>query len=624
MSLSKQNKEEIQIPKTDEYLELIATEDDIKLGSLFFDSSRERILIISEINEEKDWVRLSQYDPLTKKIVGGWTTESRAKIMEEYSERFIPDYDKYSKEADEFLFNGKEFEVEDFNTESTSLVHNTNKHMLESMHGAVELKRKKADLIKSMVSIKIAEQKNRMMVIKRKMEGQIAIFNKEMRKIMKVICMIELYLGIEEELYKLQEGESAELETPISLRQMVLFADEELGNCDDGGIDFTQLDKFDEWLVKDGNYKILLPEIRGIVAIKPRRYDKEYRDRDLNIEMNRWNKQTYFLIRNGDNLYRVCSPNIGVGETMFPKRKEFQDIVDKISESTSEYEQDRLVEDQEDMKNMYMKTSLFIQGLIDRTEVFSPLPLGIKITDIEENNGFNLIYDAENLLPSGRLSFKEWMSSVNENVGKGSRIVLVQSGNENGFAWNNGINEGYFKYYDNDYSKPGPPSTGLYTIEEQSQESNSEVKVPIIRYRSDSNVYSWTGCSERKNRISWIISYDHSWYLNYDRISLDDIDFYLNSRIERANYLTTLPVLRELRKHLREEQKKEVDFKLMLQGMVRAEYEISEEYLDMLVQESIDWWKFKNIWKRPITQDDAKATRMIGKYLLKLVESKCD
>ncbi len=175
--ISNQSEREIQIPKTDEYLELIATEDNIKVGSLFFDRSRERILIISKIDPDKDIVWLSQYDYDSKEIVGGWTSGSRAGILEEYGDSFIPDYEKYSKEAEDFLFNGKELEIEDFNTESTSLVHSTNKHMLESMHGAVELKRKKVELVKSMVAIKIVEQKNKMMSIKRKMEGQIGILN---------------------------------------------------------------------------------------------------------------------------------------------------------------------------------------------------------------------------------------------------------------------------------------------------------------------------------------------------------------------------------------------------------------------------------------------------------------
>jgi len=29
----------------------------------------------------------------------------------------------------------------------------------------------------------------------------------------------------------------------------------------------------------------------------------------------------------------------------------------------------------------------------------------------------------------------------------------------------------------------------------------------------------------------------------------------------------------------------------------------------------VDWWKYKNKWKRPIDKDDAKALRMIERKL---------
>lgn len=32
---------------------------------------------------------------------------------------------------------------------------------------------------------------------------------------------------------------------------------------------------------------------------------------------------------------------------------------------------------------------------------------------------------------------------------------------------------------------------------------------------------------------------------------------------------------------------------------------------------AIDWWKKKNIWKRPLLEDDSKAWRMIRKRLKK-------
>lgn len=600
------------IPKPKEYFDLVATEEKVKVGSLFFDSRAEQILIIDEISEKeaKKYVSLSIYDTDKKQKLGHWSTEEFDNFIIKYSERLIPDYEYYSKQAEDYLFNGKEFKIEEGESDqSTALVHSTNKHMLSAIHGQIELKKKKMDLLKSMVNIKLIEQNNKLRAIKQKMETQISIFRKEMEKIMKVIGMIELYLGIEEELYQLQGGESAPIETPISLRQLVLYADEELGNCDDGGIDYTQLDKFDNWLVKDQNYKILLPEDRGIVAIKPRRYDKDYGDRYENVVRNQWNKETYFLIRNGENLYRICSPHISVSKTMFPLRKEF--------ESTINGEGNFADKKLEALTNTYMKISLFIQGLIDRTEVFSPLKDGIKINEIEENGGINLIYDAEMLLPSGRLSFEEWKNEINSNVGRGSRIVLIpEYGCKWYKSWSRNGGEGFLKYYSNDYGMPDKPNRGLYTIEEAIGDNNE--KQLCIRYMPSSNVYSWTfGSSERKNRVTWVISLKSSWYLNYDRISLDDIEFYLNSRIERDRYLSILPLLRELKKHLIKEMEKENQFKVMLEGIaIRKGVKVDDNFRKK-IQEAIDWFKYKNIWKRPITQDDAKATRMIQSKLFK-------
>jgi len=36
------------------------------------------------------------------------------------------------------------------------------------------------------------------------------------------------------------------------------------------------------------------------------------------------------------------------------------------------------------------------------------------------------------------------------------------------------------------------------------------------------------------------------------------------------------------------------------------------------VWEAVEWWKYKNKWKRPIEQNDAKALRMIEKRLKKI------
>ena len=121
----------------------------------------------------------------------------------------------------------------------------------------------------------------------------------------------------------------------------------------------------------------------------------------------------------------------------------------------------------------------------------------------------------------------------------------------------------------------------------------------------------------RKNRLTYRLRQEDK-IINYDRISLEDIEFYLNSRLERKHYLNVLPVLLEVRKSLLREQKQEDAFRWMMIGELRKSG-MSEETASRHIDEAIDWWKYKNIWKRPISDDDAKAFRMIRKRVSRLV-----
>jgi len=620
---SVQKNDSKEILKSEEYSKLILTKDNIKIGDLFIDSGGDTLVTISNIFEKDGSTNVEIYtvDIDTLEPIHHWTTKNIATFIKEYSHRYIPDFEEYKRKAQEYLYNGKPFEIKKEQTENEyGLVHKTSKVVLETMYNGIEIQQRQLEILRNMSLLLINHQKSSLDKIKRKMETQIAIFAKEMQKIMKVIGMIELYMGIEEELYQLTSGEPAGKDEPLALRQLVIFADEEVGNCDDGGIDYNQLDKFDEWLIENNRYKDILPEVRGIVALKPRRKDKEYTTNAMeNAMINVWNHQTYFLIRNGDNIYRICSPNIGIGETMFPKKAELE----KLMNDSSEHEQEMF-------NDKYMKMFLFVQGLLDRTEIFLPIQSGIKVTDIE-NGGLRLIYDAEGALTDGRLSYANWVKEINFNVGRGSRIILSPTYGGNSYNDNenhnyknyNRIQEGFVPYYANKWSCPAFPQDGLYTIEEMKTDvydselkKRKDIKVPVIRYMPDRQSFWYYKESERKIRVTWAISLERSVYLNYDRICVDDIEYYLNSRLERKNYISMLPILRNIKKHLIAEQIKENDFKLMLKGMIlRKHPTMPESVMEQSVNEAIDWWKYKNIWKRPITQDDKKAVIMIQQRL---------
>lgn len=613
-----------------------------------------------------------------------WRDESR-KLLEEWKKTDHVKLDKpFSEYREESLkvINGEmaisEFEDKESDTVSseTSLVSKNSKETLTALQGNLEDKKKRVEIVRTFVGYEMEKRKRDLEAIKDKLRGVLEVFEKKIKKIMRVITTIELYLGVDEQLFQLQEGQPAKAEVPISFRQMVLFMDEEtaedekLSKIESGGLDINNIDLFDQWLLKNSNYKKLIPEEKGVIAFKPRRNDKDYKTDDHRYanEMNRANKYTsYFLIRNGDNLYRIFTDKILIWERLFPKRKELQQLFNEtskiIEESNWDSHKEEAKDKLEDAFYYYKKQVVFLQGLIDRSTVFHPLALPslsvFKMDDEANAKCFNFIYDDEASLPSGRLPFWQWVKKENKAVGHGSRICVVTSLMEVGWKdsdRNYMMNERCFKYYSNDYRTPALPKTGLYELEnykhfefvtqrklrDQYKKEEKErckdlekkgyelVKEETykyiwkkftkeyltIKYNPGGEVYAgWgTEARERKNGIKFKINQDDRFILNYDQMSLEDIEFYLGNRTDREGYLKMIPLLRTLKKWRLAELEQEKDFAKMVVGQILVQHKKhSEAEVENKVWELIEWWKFKNKIKRPIDKDDSKALRMIIK-----------
>jgi hypothetical protein len=159
----------------------------------------------------------------------------------------------------------------------------------------------------------VSEQSKAMQIRVKEMEGVIA-------KMEEAVWTINLYLGKNEEIHRLTKGQPAPPETKIIIRQSVLFMDEESALfARSDGIDIRQIEDFDNWLLEDPTHlQQVIPDQKGIVALHVRRHGKNYEDPWMNTEMNTANlRWTYFLIKNGDNLYRVYV-DIDVGRHLFP------------------------------------------------------------------------------------------------------------------------------------------------------------------------------------------------------------------------------------------------------------------------------------------------------------------
>lgn len=166
-------------------------------------------------------------------------------------------------------------------SEERALMHKGSKEALIAMQQDLEARRSKVEVLKAFVGYEMERRHQELEKVQERMQEIMADFQKKITKIMKVITTIELYLGIDEELFQIQDGPKASATEPIQFRQAVLYMDEEIGHWESGGLDYTNITWFDEWLVKDSNYKKLLPEQKGMAVFRPRRNDKNY-------ESNSW------------------------------------------------------------------------------------------------------------------------------------------------------------------------------------------------------------------------------------------------------------------------------------------------------------------------------------------------
>lgn len=138
------------------------------------------------------------------------------------------------------------------------------------------------------------------------------------------IFSVELYAGLIERVVQIQDGTPAALDAKVHLMQRRCYMDEEcLARYEAGGMDFKDLERFDEWLARPENLERILPHPRCIVAFKVRRDQKEIEwggDLHLFIQLSieaKLDDKTFLYIRNGDQLFRL-STGVEFDEKLFP------------------------------------------------------------------------------------------------------------------------------------------------------------------------------------------------------------------------------------------------------------------------------------------------------------------
>lgn len=236
---------------------------------------------------------------------------------------------------------------------------NASAQALTVMHGTQDVKQYKADLIKAKENtlpelFKQVEHEHEMMA--HWMQASLIPFQAQAKGLARHteaikdrIFIVELYAGLCETLVQIQDGDTAEAATKLSLFQRRHYMDEEcLANYEAGGMTFQNIEAFNDWLLRPDNLKRILPYPRSVVAFRVRHHRYDYEGHDQ-APVTIWqfiqlwheekaNAKTYLYFRNGEQVFYLAT-GIEFGSQLFPDREhaelESKDLWVELGHSTN-------------------------------------------------------------------------------------------------------------------------------------------------------------------------------------------------------------------------------------------------------------------------------------------------
>ncbi len=454
--------------------------------------------------------------------------------------------------------------------------------------------RKKVELLKTELKGILAEQE-------KVLELAAAKWGAQLEKLTYAINSINLYLGRDEHFTSIQEGPPASAQEPIAIRQTVLFMDEECAlHADEGGIDFKSIEAFDRWLCEPRHLQQVLPESKGIVAMRLRRGEKFYAHAAMweQIMFSQANGGTYILVRNGSKLWRVWN-NLELPGHLFPTKAEFEALFfDKWSQEPLQpgsLRYQKALNEAQGLRKLYLQAALLLQGIVDRTRVFHPLAIErVNLFDPNPDSSIlRLIRDAENLLGTGRPPYQEWRRQLNDQLEVGKRIIFGGT---------------FYQRYQYEDSKAGYSRT-----------------VPkFVDWPDRDTIYTLTNVSpddgdfqfqfERdgvKRRATFNVHKHDEFILNFDDAKEEDIEFYLSDRGNRHYYLSSFPLLKAALRLKQEERNREKPFVDLIARHAAEQCGISENAARQWLSVIIPWWKQKNRFSRNLTTAEKAAYKQI-------------
>lgn len=458
-----------------------------------------------------------------------------------------------------------------------------------------------------------------------KMNGFLEEMKEKIGNLVKIITILNLYTGKNVDMQQLTDGEPADQYEPLSLRQRILYMDEELCAELDHEADYNDIPTFVRSLLDPAFRDVIVPEKRCIVAVKPKHRTFDYRSGDpyYDAQRNAWNRHTYLVFRNGEKLFLLDSEDLELWDYAFPHSDFEEDFQKKMADSGTSFKDD-LRRKHDAVRYRTTKYMVFLQGIIDaKPDILGPFKTA---PNIMKHQGVELVRDDENLLGTGRKPWREFVKEKNKSIRVGTRIIYVPGRSyreaNGGRRYRTGGD--FMKYYTYESSEPETPGAGIYSMEpyyeikgyKDGKPVYSDKPTLVFRYLPGGEVwyrtsYGWMDSRERSKRVAWKPDMNH--VINYDAISAEELQAYFSDRTLREDFREMMPLLKKALLEKQQEKRDEQAFKDLV--ATQEWKRTGKECPAALIDEAVQWWKTKVIYTRPLREDDAKAFRMITKYI---------
>jgi hypothetical protein len=260
--------------------------------------------------------------------------------------------------------------------------------------------------------------------------------------IMNGLETLGLFVGKDVVVEQITEGDSAPADVPLTLQQRRLYANEELAVFRAVSPEFDVRDE-GEFFSAMRDEPALVDQVftaqRAVVMMAVRANAVHYGD-DLaaffkSMKFNRANLATFFLVRNGGNIYRVFSPEVSheAATHLFPMQGEQDRIFRGIDSSQITFDDVRYTDALQDHERYlvhYRRILILLFGLQFRDGIlgnFFPDEEAGQFLSLEfQQRYFRFVRDADgdgSALTDGRPGVRAWLRDHYNSIQHGSMVL---------------------------------------------------------------------------------------------------------------------------------------------------------------------------------------------------------